>query len=139
MHKIEGKFRRVSETNYEAYLSAIGIGFAKRKMALVFTPEMEIKYDKDQDKWFVTQHLIYSSHLVCLIQYSFFVRTFITTTPVKDVVINFKLDQPFPESSVDGREVRKLIMKLRVSVTIPQSLTSILLSILKYIPFLIVV
>jgi len=53
MTKIVGRFRRVSETNYDAYLSAIGIGFVKRKLALSFTPEMETKYDKEQDKWLV--------------------------------------------------------------------------------------
>ncbi len=104
MAKIVGKFRRESETNYEAYLDAIGVGYIKRKLALKFTPEMEIKYDKEQDKWLaiLPPFSIETKRLKHALN-----RTFITSTPVRDVVINFKLDQPFPESSIDGREVRE--------------------------------
>jgi len=51
MVQMSGKFKRQSVENYEAFLAALGINYAMRKAALMFTPTMEIEYNEADDTW----------------------------------------------------------------------------------------
>ncbi len=46
MVRVTGKFKRQSVTNYDAFLAALGVNFAMRKAALMFTPVMEVQHDE---------------------------------------------------------------------------------------------
>ena len=51
MVQVTGKFKRQSVENYDAFLAALGINYAMRKAALLFTPNMDIEFNEAEDTW----------------------------------------------------------------------------------------
>ncbi|QQP52297.1 Cellular retinoic acid-binding protein 2, partial [Caligus rogercresseyi] len=81
-----GKYTRVSEENFEATLTELGINFLLRKAALFSTPTTEIS-GKD-DSW-----------------------TIVNATLMRSMKMNFVFGVPFEETSTDGRRCRTIVRR----------------------------
>ena len=81
MVQFAGKYKRVKEENYDAFLSKVGVSFVLRKAATASTPSMEIT-DLGGGKWKI-----------------------VTSTTLKSMTVEFEMGKPYDETAADGREV----------------------------------
>jgi len=81
-----GKFEMTSSENFDEYMAALKVGFALRKLAATSSPSTEIA--EADGEW-----------------------TIKTSTTFKNTEIKFKLGEPFPETTADGRNVTATITK----------------------------
>ena len=80
----KGKYERVSAEKYDEFLKALDVNFLLRKAATASTPSMEVT--EDGGVW-----------------------TIKTATTLKSMELKFKVDEPFEETTADGREVSALV------------------------------
>ncbi|KAL8613985.1 hypothetical protein ACOMHN_023220 [Nucella lapillus] len=70
--------------NLDAYMKAVGVGFLGRKMAATVSPTQEISVEGDN--WNIK-----------------------TITTLRTSELQFKLDTPFDEDTVDGRKTKSVV------------------------------
>merc|ERR1712183_398076 len=80
MDAFKGKYERTSADKYEELLKELDVNFLLRKAATVSTPVMEVT--EEGGVWNIK-----------------------TSTTLKTMELNFKLGEPFDETTPDGREV----------------------------------
>lgn len=79
MVQIEGLYHLEKSENFEEFMKALGVGMVMRKLANNAKPSVEFK--KNGDNWI-----------------------FNTISAVKTTEVKFKLNEPFDDTSLDGRE-----------------------------------
>lgn len=84
MAKFVGKYKMESSEGFDEFMKALGVGLVMRKMANTATPVVEIS---EADGAYSLK----------------------TATTFKTTEINFKLDEPFSETTADGRTVQSTI------------------------------
>jgi len=77
-----GKFKLVSQENFDEYLKAIGVGMAKRALARAATPTVDYSMNGDEMT--------------------------VTTTGMRDTSITFKIGVEKDEETADGRKVKSV-------------------------------
>jgi hypothetical protein len=82
--EICGKYKMESSEGFDEFMKALGVGLVMRKMANAASPSVEIS-EKDGT------------------------YTMKTITTFKTTEINFKLGEPFTETTADGRVVKSTI------------------------------
>lgn len=75
-----GDWKLDSSENFEELMKELGVGMIMRKVGATTKPN--VKFEKDGDEYVCT-----------------------TTSAIKTHVLRFKLDQEFPEETMDGRKV----------------------------------
>lgn len=75
-----GDWKLDSSENFEELMKELGVGMIMRKVGATTKPN--VKFEKDGDEYVCT-----------------------TTSAIKTHVLRFKLDQEFPEETIDGRKV----------------------------------
>ena len=81
---LPGRYLMESSENFDDFMKALGVGMIKRKLANSVIPVNEIEIAEDG-------------------QY-----TIRTVTTVRTTEINFKLDEPFIEDTIDGRKTQTI-------------------------------
>ncbi|XP_042194519.1 fatty acid-binding protein, heart isoform X1 [Callorhinchus milii] len=81
---LEGTWRMIESTNFDAYMRALGVNFKTRQVGNVSRPTTVIKVD---------------ANLI----------TLKTMSTFKSTEINFQLDREFNEITADGRDVKSLV------------------------------
>jgi len=84
MEAFLGKFNRTSEEGYDNFLTALNLNYLLRKAATVSSPTLEIL--KECDAW-VTK----------------------TSTVLKTIMLKFKLNEEFDDTTPDGRQVKTMV------------------------------
>nr|P41509.2 RecName: Full=Fatty acid-binding protein, muscle; AltName: Full=M-FABP [Locusta migratoria]AAB30739.1 M-FABP [Locusta migratoria]2FLJ_A Chain A, Fatty acid-binding protein [Locusta migratoria] len=79
------KYKLDSQTNFEEYMKAIGVGAIERKAGLALSPVIELEV-LDGDKFKLT-----------------------SKTAIKNTEFTFKLGEEFDEDTLDGRKVKSII------------------------------
>jgi len=81
---VVGKYVMTKSENFDEYMKEVGVNFVLRKMAATAKPTTEIS--NSGDDWNIK-----------------------TTTTFKTTEIKFKLGEPFPEETADGRKCQSTI------------------------------
>merc|ERR1712004_717174 len=87
--KYLGKYDRVSADKYDEFLKELGVNMLLRKAATASSPVFEVTYDTDSETW-----------------------SFKTSTMLKSMELEFKLNEEFDEKSPDGRDVKAKVSSL---------------------------
>merc|ERR1711874_886675 len=86
---ISGTFRYQSATNFNSYLKEVGVNFIFRRLASLARPVVTITGCPESDcSWEIK-----------------------TKTLVVTETVNFQLDQAFPHTTMDGRDIRVKVSK----------------------------
>ena len=83
---IVGKYDRVSEEGYEAFLKALDVNMLLRKAAMASSPTLVVT--ESGGKW-----------------------NFKTSTTLKSMELSFELGKPTDESTTDGRQVTTVVTR----------------------------
>ena len=76
-----GKFQLDKSDNFEAFMAALGVGWATRKLGNKSSPVVTVSKAEDDTMTFKQESLVSTSSF------------------------SFKIDQPFDEKTADGRKV----------------------------------
>jgi len=80
--EVFGKFQLDKSENFDAFMAALGVGWATRTLGNKTTPVVTVSKDEEDTVTFKQESLVSTS------------------------AISFKIDQPFDEKTADGRKVK---------------------------------
>ena len=83
-----GKFQLDKSENFEAFMAAVGVGWATRKLGNKSTPVVTVSKDDSNEMTFKQESLVSTSQF------------------------SFKINEPFDEKTADGRKVIRSLSRL---------------------------